>query len=84
MEGNCVWMAGCQQTGTVDMLIKEGDRGRPQPQPQAQAGVAGHAETQRQVGTWFCMLMLLCGLCSKGEKRGKEGEGREKELKANK
>lgn len=60
MKGNsvCVWMAGCQQTGTVDVLMREGDR-----QPQAQTGIPGQAETQRQVGTWFCMLMLLYWLC---------------------
>lgn len=58
----CVWMAGCQQTGTVDVLMREDDRGRPQPQPQAQTGVHGQAETQRQVGTWFCMPMC----CSPG------------------
>lgn len=33
-----MWMAGCQQTGTVDVLMREGDRGWPQPQPQAQFG----------------------------------------------
>lgn len=60
-EVNCVWMAGCQQTGTVDVLMGEGDRGW----PQAQKDVHGQAETPRQVGTWFCVLMLLFWLGSR-------------------
>lgn len=36
---NCVWMAGCQQTGTVDVLMRDGDRGRPQLQPRAERDI---------------------------------------------
>ena len=69
-------MAGSQQTGTVDLPMREGDRGRLQSQPQAKTGVHGRAEAQRQVGTWCCMLMLLYWLCSKVRHRRETWEGK--------
>lgn len=67
MMGNCVCvrarMARCQQTGTVNVLMRDGDRGRPLLQPRAQAGVHGQAEAHRQVGTWPCVLTQLHRLC---------------------
>lgn len=58
----CVRMARCQQTGTVNVLMRDGDKGRPQLQPRAQAGVHGQAEAHRQVGTWPSALTQLHGL----------------------
>lgn len=68
----CGWQRASRQ---VDVLMREGDRGRSQPQPQAQADAHGQAETDGQVGTWYCRLMLLYWPQSKVKHRREMWEG---------
>lgn len=51
--------------------------------PRHSSGVHGQAETQRQVGTWLCMLMQLYGLCSEVKHRRETWEWKKAGQRAN-
>lgn len=88
----CAWMAGCQQTGTVDVLMREGDRGWPQSQPQAQTGVRGRTRAGWDWEAGWDLVLCADGalLCFKvrhgretweGKKPDWSTKGKDREIK---